>query len=953
MESKFLKKTGTGLLCLALALGQGLWGNTARAGGLSGEEELFDWDFSIEEDDLDAQMPPEVLASEEMFSEDDLFFEDDFFSIEEDDISSDALWRLSSEGIVKESAYEVGAGYPRVSVVVDESAWVIKSYGFKLRRQDRANEVSASAEEEASLMDDIAMEEAEIVWDEGFGAEDLLSDGEGESPYLDAEEPYESVYEDAPAVYLSPSELFYTSLDGVVQVTTVNRETGKRHTGRYIFDENGKMLTGRRTLAPGTPGQAYNYTSYKLCLFTPSALAALYDEYEGQNVAMTPLNSDIGQRKDNYWYWDAPTGKFQYFDNDGNRYPMGDLNVQYASVGYYYIRGAYYQLMSSGRPRTGLREINGSLYYFREDSEIPGQMVLGEWVRLYTKTSTRYLYFQPASAGADKGKALMHDGYHVARVPAGDKSVLYLLNQNGYVMKNRMKLQAGDGAFYCSDGNGKVYQDTFIENGRSTYYAQADGTLFKEGSLVVDGRTYLFENYILKKEIKEETPARLGGVADYGALHVEGAHLISADGRRVQLRGISTHGINWFPEYVNAAAFKEYRETWGANVMRLAMYTAEYNGYMTGGNRTALKNLIRQGVGYATDNDMYVIVDWHILSDNNPLTYKDEAKAFFREMAGEFSSHNNVLYEICNEPNGGTTWADVRAYAREVIPVIRACDPDAVILVGSPEWSQRVDLAAAEPLSEFDNIMYTLHFYAGTHKSDLRLRMERAAAAGLPIFVSEYGICDASGNGALDKAEAGRWVASMDKLGISYVNWNLSNKAESSSIVSAGCRKTSGFAQSDLTESGQWLYALLSGKAGSGGMISDGQSGGTSSEKPGEGTSGNTSGQASSTQSTLPSGIRAAEMPGLTVTITPDGSWSSGGQAFFLYRLSAVNTGTAPINGWKAEIIFDGSFELSDSWNGEFLKLSSTKLQIKNKDYNAVIAPGGSVSDVGFIVSIQ
>lgn len=294
-----------------------------------------------------------------------------------------------------------------------------------------------------------------------------------------------------------------------------------------------------------------------------------------------------------------------------------------------------------------------------------------------------------------------------------------------------------------------------------------------------------------------------------GELQVIGAKLCDSKGNPITLRGISTHGINWFPQYVNEAAFGEFRNNWHANVIRLAMYTAEYNGYCSGGNKEELKQLVKNGVEYATKNDMYVIIDWHILSDNNPQQNKGEAIAFFKEISALYANYNNVIYEICNEPNGGTSWADIKAYANEVIPVIRANDSNAIIIVGTPNWSQYVNEAAADPITGYSNIMYALHFYAATHTDWLRNTMVQAINAGLPIFVTEYGICDASGNGAIDEYQANEWVKVMNQYGISHVAWNISNKAETSAIFNTGCNKTSGWTEEDLSASGKWLYQML------------------------------------------------------------------------------------------------------------------------------------------------
>lgn len=303
--------------------------------------------------------------------------------------------------------------------------------------------------------------------------------------------------------------------------------------------------------------------------------------------------------------------------------------------------------------------------------------------------------------------------------------------------------------------------------------------------------------------------------ASAGRLHVKGTKLVDKKGHEVQLRGVSTHGLSWYPQYVNDKCFAQLHDKWGANVVRLAMYTEEYNGYCSGDakNCSDLKKRIKKGVRLAKKHKMYVIVDWHILSDGNPNSHKKEAKAFFREMSREFKGYNNVIYEICNEPNNGTSWKDIKSYAKSVISTIRKNDKKAVIVVGTPTWSQDVDQAAADPIKG-DNIMYALHFYAATHKADLRNKMTAAINKGLPVFVTEYGICDASGNGAIDKKEADRWIQTMDEYGVSYIAWNLSNKQESSSIIKSSCSKVSGFKKSELSDEGKWLYNLLRKKAG-------------------------------------------------------------------------------------------------------------------------------------------
>lgn len=298
--------------------------------------------------------------------------------------------------------------------------------------------------------------------------------------------------------------------------------------------------------------------------------------------------------------------------------------------------------------------------------------------------------------------------------------------------------------------------------------------------------------------------------SSHGKLSVKGTNLVDEDGKAFQLRGISTHGLSWFPQYVNKKAFKQLRDKWGCNVVRLAMYTGEYNGYCTGDeqNRKNLEKLVQQGVKYATELDMYVIIDWHILSDGNPNTYLKESKSFFKKMSKKYKNNDHVLYEICNEPNGGVSWSDVRSYATKIVKTIRKNDKDKIIIIGSPTWSQDVDVAAQNPVKG-KNLVYSLHFYASTHKDWLRQKAQTALDQGLALMVTEFGICDASGNGWIDEAEANRWIEFLDKNNISYMMWSFCNKAESASILKPECTKTYGFRKSDLSQAGLWLVKTL------------------------------------------------------------------------------------------------------------------------------------------------
>ena len=208
---------------------------------------------------------------------------------------------------------------------------------------------------------------------------------------------------------------------------------------------------------------------------------------------------------------------------------------------------------------------------------------------------------------------------------------------------------------------------------------------------------------------------------------------------------------------------------------------------------------------------MYALVDWHVHA-YNPNEYLKEAKIFFTKYATMYKDHDNVLYEICNEPTG-TNWysgngKDLYTYCSEVIKTIRAIDPDAIIICGTNTWSQDVDQVAAKPMKAlgYENIMYTFHFYSATHKENLMEKVRLATKDGTPIFVTEFGICSADGNGSYDAENADRWIALLDELNISFACWSYSNCNEKSAYFKSSCSNVGGdWTADDLTTTGKWL----------------------------------------------------------------------------------------------------------------------------------------------------
>lgn len=291
-----------------------------------------------------------------------------------------------------------------------------------------------------------------------------------------------------------------------------------------------------------------------------------------------------------------------------------------------------------------------------------------------------------------------------------------------------------------------------------------------------------------------------------GALHVEGRKLKDSAGNVAALKGVSSHGLTWFPDFINEPLFRQLASDWDADLVRLAVYSEEYSN----GQKDTCLDLVRKGIDYAVASDMYVIVDWHVLEEHDPNVHADQAEDFFTIICQEYKDTPNIIFEICNEPNGETSWSDVTAYANRIIPLIRSYCPDSVILVGTPNYDRDLVSVTRDPL-EFDNIMYVLHFYAGTHKSDLRRELMSAVHTGLPVFISECGISESTGNGVVDYDSAEDWFTYLDSEDISFAVWSLSNKNESSAFFKPTYDPANPVTDESLTPSGTWIRELIRG----------------------------------------------------------------------------------------------------------------------------------------------
>tara|TARA_B100001750_G_scaffold40921_1_gene29724 strand:- start:1014 stop:2015 length:1002 start_codon:yes stop_codon:yes gene_type:complete len=318
---------------------------------------------------------------------------------------------------------------------------------------------------------------------------------------------------------------------------------------------------------------------------------------------------------------------------------------------------------------------------------------------------------------------------------------------------------------------------------------------------------YSFINISCKeKNDPEDTPliSQDTTVVDvHGLLQVNGNSIVDKNGDPVSFAGNSFFwsNDNWGGErYYEPEVVSWLKKDWNTTIVRAAMGVEDPGGYLD--NKTANKNRVKTIVDAAIDEGLYVIIDWH---SHHAEDNTNEAVLFFQEMAELYGEHDNVIYELYNEPLD-ISWSNIiKPYAISVITAIRAIDPDNLIVVGTPEWSQRVDLAAADPITGFSNIAYTLHFYTIYHQQWLRDRANAALDDGIALFVTEWGSIGYS----LVDPEANKWMTWCFDNKISHCNWAVNDKEEEWSILIPGASTSGGWGNDDLTDAGKLAKNII------------------------------------------------------------------------------------------------------------------------------------------------
>ena len=293
-----------------------------------------------------------------------------------------------------------------------------------------------------------------------------------------------------------------------------------------------------------------------------------------------------------------------------------------------------------------------------------------------------------------------------------------------------------------------------------------------------------------------ETP-----VERHGQMRVEGNRIVDKNGAPVILRGMSLFWSQWEPQFYNEDAIRWLKDDWNVNVVRAAI-AVHRGGYME--HPQAEMRKAEAVIEAAAKLGLYVIVDWH--------AHEPEPKAageFFEQIARKYGHLPNLIYETYNEPLREHDWAKVvKPFHMAVIPKIRAHDPDNLIVAGTPTWSQDVDVAANDPLP-FKNVAYTLHFYAGTHKQELRDKAKAALDKGVALFVTEWGTTNADGDGPVAAEETRRWFDFMEANQLSYLNWSVATRREGSAALFTGASPRGGWPDSMITPSGKFVREQL------------------------------------------------------------------------------------------------------------------------------------------------
>jgi len=301
-------------------------------------------------------------------------------------------------------------------------------------------------------------------------------------------------------------------------------------------------------------------------------------------------------------------------------------------------------------------------------------------------------------------------------------------------------------------------------------------------------------------------------VDQHGRLRVAGAEIVGEHGNTVQLKGMSFFWSQWEfgAKYYTEGVVNWLVDDWKCSLVRAVLGIHESGGYLQdpGTEKAKIELVINAGIA----KGIYVLVDWH---DHHAESHINEAKGFFDEMARKYGDYPNLLWETYNEPLSVSWSGVIKPYHEQLVGVIRQHSQN-VIILGTRNWCQYPDEASWDPVSG-SNLAYTVHFYAFSHKGELRDRVVQAKSAGVPVFATEWGTCHANGDGQVDVGSTNEWLGFLAYHGISWANWAISDKSEACSALAQGAPTNGGWSDGQLTQSGRLVRGELSGGGGGGG----------------------------------------------------------------------------------------------------------------------------------------
>jgi len=427
-------------------------------------------------------------------------------------------------------------------------------------------------------------------------------------------------------------------------------------------------------------------------------------------------------------------------------------------------------------------------------------------------------------------------------------------------------------------------------------------------------------------------------VEQHGKLRLDGVQLVGEGGEAVQLLGMSSHGLHWFKSCYTKESIAHLVEQWGITLFRAAMYVGE-NGFAT---NPSVKATVENIVQWTEELGVYVLIDFHVLTPGDPNHWLDGRGAstglaidFWKEMATKYVDKKHVLYEIANEPNN-VDWPTVKAYHDSVIGAIRKIDAETIIVAGTTTWSQDIHLAAQNPVSAPYNVMYAFHFYAGTHRS--LIQRVRDTATKIPVFSTEWGTSQASGDGGPYLDVAKEFLDVFAEFKISWAQWSYADKAEVSAALNPGACSSKNW--DDTSVSGMFVKNYIKQALGGDGVTQPPTS--PISTKP------PTKPPTSSTKppATAPPTFSNGGGCEHRVEYTVQNAWNSGHNVDL-----TITAGPSGLKrGWDALWVLNEGNRFSQGWNGEYeFEEASRTVRAKPASWIAELAPGASAT-LGFTI---